>query len=91
MLGLFLYIIKAQKTKNRELLFKQEQQKVNEEIYNLMISQQNTIETNRIKEKKRVAQELHDGVLGRMFGVRMNLDSLNKFNDEPAVEKEIII
>ncbi|MFV8345666.1 tetratricopeptide repeat-containing sensor histidine kinase [Flavobacterium sp. ZB4P13] len=87
MLGLFTFVIKAQKTKNRELLFKQEQQKVNEEIYNLMISQQNTIEGIRIKEKKRVAQELHDGVLGRMFGIRMNLDSLNKIHDGTAVEK----
>ena len=83
-LGLFLYIIKAQKARNRELLYKQEQQKANEEIYNLMISQQNDVETIRVIEKKRVAQELHDGVLGRMFGVRMNLDSLNKFNDELA-------
>lgn len=87
MLGLFTYLIKAQKTKNRELLFKQQQQKANEEIYNLMISQQNTIEGIRIKEKKRVARELHDGVLGRMFGVRINLDSLNKINDGTAVEK----
>ncbi|TRX23442.1 tetratricopeptide repeat protein [Flavobacterium franklandianum] len=83
-LGLFLYIIKAQKAKNRELLYKQEQQKANEEIYNLMISQQSNVETIRVIEKKRVAQELHDGVLGRMFGVRMNLDSLNNFNDELA-------
>jgi signal transduction histidine kinase len=81
-LGMFLYIIKAQKAKNRELLYKQEQQKANEEIYNLMISQQGDVETIRIKEKKRVAQELHDGVLGRMFGIRMNLDSLNEINDE---------
>ncbi|WP_281336944.1 tetratricopeptide repeat-containing sensor histidine kinase [Flavobacterium eburneipallidum] len=83
-LGMFMYIIKAQKSKNRELLFKQEQQKANEEIYNLMISQQIDVESIRVKEKKRVAQELHDGVLGRMFGVRMNLDSLNKINDESA-------
>jgi signal transduction histidine kinase len=88
-LGMFLYIIKAQKAKNRELLFKQEQQKVNEEIYNLMISQQSNVETIRIKEKKRVAQELHDGVLGRMFGVRMNLDSLNKIHDESASQQRI--
>ena len=86
-LGLFLYIIKAQKTKNRELLYKQQQQKANEDIYNLMISQQNTIEANRVKEKKRVAQELHDGVLGRMFGVRMNLEGLNQFNDDLAVDQ----
>jgi len=86
-LGMFLYIIKAQKAKNRELLYKQEQQKANEEIYNLMISQQSNVETIRVIEKKRVAQELHDGVLGRMFGVRMNLDSLNKFNDELASQQ----
>ena len=85
--GLSIYIIKTQKTKNRELLYKQQQQKANEDIYNLMISQQNTIESNRVEEKKRVAQELHDGVLGRMFGVRMNLDSLNKFQDEQAIDQ----
>ncbi|MFA9195569.1 ATP-binding protein [Flavobacterium sp. FBOR7N2.3] len=84
-LGLFLYIIKSQKAKTRELLYKQQQQKANEDIYNLMISQQNTIEANRVQEKKRVAQELHDGVLGRMFGVRMNLEGLNQFNDDLAV------
>jgi len=86
-LGLFLYIIKVQKAKTRELMYKQEQQKANEEIYNLMISQQSDVETIRIKEKKRVAQELHDGVLGRMFGVRMNLDSLNKIHDETAAHQ----
>jgi signal transduction histidine kinase len=69
------------------LLYKQQQQKANEDIYNLMISQQNTIETNRVEEKRRVAQELHDGVLGRMFGVRMNLDGLNGFQDEMAVQQ----
>jgi signal transduction histidine kinase len=52
-----------------------------------MISQQSNVESIRIKEKKRVAQELHDGVLGRMFGVRMNLDGLNKIQDEAAIEK----
>ncbi len=87
MLGLFFFVIRAQKAKNRELLFKQQQQMANEEIYNLMISQQNTIETSSIKEKKRVARELHDGVLGRMFGVRINLESLNKIVDGMAVDK----
>ena len=87
MLGMFTFVIKTQKSKNRELLFKQQQQIANEEIYNLMISKQNTIEGIRIKEKKRVARELHDGVLGRMFGVRINLDSLNKIDDGTAIEK----
>lgn len=88
-LGMFIYIIKSQKAKNRELLYKQQQQKANEDIYNLMISQQNTIEANRVQEKKRVAQELHDGVLGRMFGVRMNLEGLNQFNDDLAITQRL--
>ncbi|MFV8331634.1 ATP-binding protein [Flavobacterium sp. GSP14] len=86
-LGLLSFIILTQKAKNRELIFKQQQQYANEEIYNLMLAQQNTIETGRIEEKKRVARELHDGILGRMFGVRMNLDGLNKFPDENAVHQ----
>jgi signal transduction histidine kinase len=84
-LGMFLYIIKAQKSKTRELLYKQEQQRANEEIYNLIISQQDSVQATRVQEKKRVAQELHDGVLGRMFGVRMNLDSANELPDEPGI------
>ncbi|MCF6139937.1 histidine kinase [Flavobacterium sp. K77] len=88
-LGLLIFKIKSQKAKNRELLFKQQQQVANEEIYNLMISQQNSIEISRVEEKKRVARELHDGVLGRMFGVRMNLDGLNKQQDESAMTQRI--
>ncbi|SHL29427.1 Histidine kinase-, DNA gyrase B-, and HSP90-like ATPase [Flavobacterium saccharophilum] len=81
LLGLFFYVYKTQQAKHRELLFKQEQQIANENIYNLMISQQNDIEMTRIKEKKRVAQELHDGVLGRMFGVRISMDSLDSMEN----------
>jgi len=84
-IGVLLFVIRTQRAKNRELLLKQQQQKTNEDIYNLMISQQATIEESRVKEKKRIAQELHDGVLGRLFGARLNLDSLNKFNDEESV------
>ncbi|WP_319800273.1 sensor histidine kinase [Flavobacterium sp. N3904] len=88
-LAILLYTIKSQKVKQRELMFKQQQQQANAEIYNLMITQQNAIEINSIKEKKRVARELHDGVLGRMFGVRINLDSLNKIKDDSGIEKRL--
>ncbi|MFD1601421.1 ATP-binding protein [Flavobacterium artemisiae] len=87
LIGLFFYVYKTQQAKNRELLFKQQQQVANEDIYNLMISQQNEIELTRIKEKKKVAQELHDGVLGRMFGIRISLDSLDKLDEAEAADK----
>jgi signal transduction histidine kinase len=85
--GLLLYLVKNQSNRNKVLLYKQRQQKANEDIYNLMISQQSTIDLGRVKEKKRVAQELHDGVLGRIFGLRINLDTLNQFDDSNAIEK----
>ena len=82
-----LFIVRAQRAKTRELLYKQAQQKANEDIFNLMMSQQSIIDESRNKEKKRLAQDLHDGVLGRMFGLRLNLDSLNNNNDEETVKR----
>ena len=85
MIGILLFVIKNQRSKTKELMLKQAQQKANEDIYNLMLYQQNKIEEGRANEKVRIAQELHDGILGRLFGARLNLDSLNKRQDEDAI------
>ncbi|MDQ7960233.1 tetratricopeptide repeat-containing sensor histidine kinase [Flavobacterium lindanitolerans] len=85
MIGILLFVIKNQRSKTKELMLKQAQQKANEDIYNLMLYQQNKIEEGRANEKVRIAQELHDGILGRLFGARLNLDSLNKRQDEEAI------
>lgn len=87
LLASLLFVVRAQRARTRELIFKQNQQKANEEIFNLMMSQQSIIDESRNKEKKRLAQDLHDGVLGRMFGLRLNLDSLNTSTDPDAPQK----
>ena len=89
-IGLFitltlLYIIITQRSKNKELKFIQQQQETNEEIYNLMLSQQDKIDEARTIEKRRISEELHDGILGRLFGTRLSLDSLNMSHTEEAV------
>ena len=78
--GILVYTIISQRSKNKELKLVQEQQKANEEIYNLMLGQQDKVEEARAQEKIRVSKDLHDGILGRLFGVRLSLDSLN-FSD----------
>jgi len=83
---LLLYIIITQRAKNKELRLIQKQQEANEEIYNLMLSQQDKIEEARTAEKSRISQELHDGVLGRLFGTRLSLDSLNMNTNPEAVK-----
>lgn len=86
LLGAFVYVIRSQAARNRELQLLQEQQQANEEIYQLMLNQQNKIEEVRQLEKKRIAQDLHDGILGKLFGTRLNLGLLNSEKNEGAVE-----
>lgn len=84
--SILLYLVILQRNKNKELKFVQKQQEANEEIYNLMLSQNESIEKARALEKKRISEELHDGVLGRLFGVRLSLDSLNMNPSAEAVK-----
>lgn len=84
-----LFFMRAQRARRRELALTQAQQRANEELYKLIISQQNKLDEGKVYEKNRIAKELHDGVLGRMFGLRLNLDGLNKRTDEEAVQERL--
>lgn len=87
MVGGLLYVTKMQHSKNKELQLIQEQQKSNEEIYQLMLSQQSKIDEGRENEKKRIAQELHDGIMSKLTSTRLNLFILSKKTDEETIRK----
>ena len=82
-----LLIITKQRSKQKELQFQQSQQKANEEIYDLMLTQKNKEELARQSEKKRIAQELHDGVMNKLASTRLNLNILSNQKDEETVNK----
>ena len=84
-----LFLMRVQRSRRREAALKQAQQLANEEIYKLIISQQGKLNEGRVLEKSRIAKDLHDGVLGRMFGVRLNLDGLNHRTDDDAIQERI--
>lgn len=86
-LGVLIYIIRDQRLKNIRLKLEKEQQKANEEIYNLMLSQQSKLDEGKRNEKKRMSEELHDGVLGNLYGIKMNLAVLNPQHSPDAVSK----
>ncbi len=71
-----LFKNKSQKAKTKELLLEQENLKDKEEIYQLMISQQQQFQEGKNIEKERISQELHDGVMGRLAAVRLNMFAL---------------
>ena len=52
----------------------------------MMLHQQDKIEEVRQLEKKRIAQDLHDGILGKLFGTRLSLGKLNTENTKAAEE-----
>jgi signal transduction histidine kinase len=82
-----LYFLKVQRAKNKELLFDKEQQKANEEIYSLMLKQQSSLEEGRLRERQRISEDLHDGVLGKIFGTRLSLGFLNIKGDDETITK----
>jgi len=86
-LGTGVFIIIMQHVNNQRLKFKQKQQEANQEIYNIMLDYQGRLEEGKKTEQKRVSQELHDGVLGDMLGIRLILSSLNERNDASAIEQ----
>lgn len=82
-----LYFIRVQRAKNKELVFEKGQQKANEEIYSLMLKQQSILEEGRLKERQRISEDLHDGVLGKIFGTRLGLEFLNIKGDDATITK----
>ncbi|MDH3699155.1 MAG: tetratricopeptide repeat protein [Flavobacteriaceae bacterium] len=86
LLALSVYIIAAQRARNQKLRFLQEQQETNQEIFNLMMKQNQRLEEGKQLEQQRISEELHDGILGQMNGIRMVLLGLNAKSDLNAVD-----
>jgi signal transduction histidine kinase len=85
--GIAALVIVTLYISNSRLKFKQQQQESNQEIYNLMLSQQGKFEEGKQLEQKRISEELHDGILGEMLGIRLILTGLNEREDPASVEQ----
>ena len=82
-----IYFLRVQKAKNEKLILETEQQKANEQVYVLTLKQQAILEEEKVQERNRISQELHDGVLGRLFGTRVGLGFLDISDDETTQEQ----
>lgn len=87
LLLVLLYMSRLQRAKNRELQYLQQQQQANVEIYQLMLDQQQKIEEGKQIEKRRISKELHDGVMGKLTAIRLNLFVLTKKNDPETIAR----
>jgi signal transduction histidine kinase len=87
LLLLIILILRYSKYKNKELQFLKKQKLANEEIYLLLMEQHEKINNARDNEKSKIAKELHDGIMNRLYGVRMNLGFFNSKCDQEIIEK----
>ncbi len=78
----FFYYSVLQRSKNRKLVFEKEQEESNKKIYSLLVEKQAKLKEGQIKERQRISEELHDGVLGSLFGLRMGFDFLQVKGDK---------
>jgi signal transduction histidine kinase len=82
-----LFIIRLQRARQKELILIHQQQKTDESIYQLINDQQLKVDEGRQAEKKRIARELHDGIMNRLASTRLNLFILNKAQDSGTINK----
>ncbi len=80
-----ILIIIRQQIKNQKLKFKQQQQEKNQEIFNLMLAQQGKLKKALQKEQRRISAEIHDGIIGKVFGARLMLEALNDKTSKDAI------
>lgn len=85
--GGLLLIILWQRNRQKQLVLINNQQKASEEIYKLILDQQIKFDEGREKEKKRIAGELHDGIMNSLAGIRYNLFRLEKKRDDETIDK----
>ncbi|SHE61799.1 Signal transduction histidine kinase [Psychroflexus salarius] len=97
-----VYFIRNQFILKEKLALENDIQNANQEVYLLTIKRQLELEKERLLERNRIAEDLHDGVLSKLFATRLNLSYLpvnpkdnnldlreNYLNELQQIEQEI--
>ena len=78
------------KSQKREIEFTKAQQKAEEEIFDLLKKYQLKLSIAKELEQNRISKELHDSVMNKLHGARMQLGILNDYNNAEIKEKRLV-
>ncbi|HXJ99682.1 MAG TPA: ATP-binding protein [Gelidibacter sp.] len=67
---------------NQQLKHKQKEQLSTEKIQEILLKEKLSEEEARSEERNRISRELHDGIVNRIFTIRLNLSLLDSTNQE---------
>ena len=77
------------KNKKRELAHQLQHQKAEEEIFELLKDYQIKLNAIKLREQNRISMELHDSVLNKLYGTRLQLGILNNIDTQEVKEKRL--
>ena len=77
-------------TQKREILFRISQQKAEEEIFALLKEYQIKLAEAKELEQNRISRELHDSVMNKLYGARLQLGILNESDDKEIKIKRLV-
>lgn len=80
-------ILIRQRAHTKALEFETRQQLADEKIYLLTLKEQANLERGMFKERRRISEELHDGILGRLLAIRVNWERLHLEGEAKAISE----
>ena len=86
----FVIVYRYIKSQKREIEFRKAQQKAEEEIFELLKEYQIKLSKAKEQEQNRISKELHDSVMNKLYGARMQLGILNDSDVKEIKEKRLI-
>lgn len=78
----FVFVFVRMRNKNRELAHAYDKQLKNKQILNLLMEKNNIENEAILKERNRIAKDLHDGVINSLFTLRFNTQLLQLPNEK---------
>ena len=84
---LIVIIIRGKISRKKEVQLIQQKKLADEELLNLTKEFQSGLIEAREEEQNRISKELHDGIVNKIYGIRMILGSLNNKDDEETQKK----
>lgn len=84
---LIIIIIRSEISRKKEIKLIQQKKLADEELLNLTKEFQSGLIEARVEEQNKISKELHDGIVNKIYGIRMILGSLNNKDDEETQNK----
>jgi signal transduction histidine kinase len=84
---LIIIIIRSKISRKKEIKLIQQKKLADEELLNLTKEFQSGLIEARVEEQNKISKELHDGIVNKIYGIRMILGSLNNKDDEETQNK----